>query len=178
VRQLDSLRRIAVVGAVGCGKSTLARTLARRARLPYIELDSLRYQTNWDKVDEQSFYDAVVREVGANEWVIDGNYEIARDLVWVRARLLVWVDYPLRLVVWRLLKRTTRRLLTGEVFSNGNREGFWRLFGANSIFLWAIRSHQPRRRKFEKLLAADRYAHLHVLRFRSPREVDAWLANT
>jgi hypothetical protein len=69
-------------------------------------------------------------------------------------------------------------LFTGEVFSNGNREGFWRLFGAESIFLWAIRSHAPRRRKYEKLLAEDRYAHLQVLRFRSPREVEAWLANT
>lgn len=173
LRNLDSVRRIAVVGAVGCGKSSLARTLAQRAKLPYVELDSLRYQPHWKKVADQTFFDNVVRNAGASEWVIDGNYELTRDIVWVRAQVLIWVDYPLRIVLWRLLKRTARRLVTGEVFANGNREQFWRLFGPNSIVLWAIRSHGPRRRRFEQLLATTRYAHLRVLRLRSQREVDA-----
>ena len=172
---LDSVRRIAVVGGVGSGKSSLARRLARRAELPYVELDSLRYLPHWKKVAEQTFFDEVVRNAGASEWVIDGNYELTRDIVWIRAQVLIWVDYPLRIVVWRLLKRTAQRLMTGEVFANGNREPFWRLFGPNSIVLWAIRSHGARRRRFEELLATTRYAHLHVLRLRSQREADAYL---
>jgi adenylate kinase family enzyme len=176
LRELDSARRVAVVGSVGCGKSTLARELARRAKLPYVELDALRYQANWTKTAERAFYDDVVRVAGTDEWLIDGNYEITRDIVWVRAQLLVWLDYPLRLVLWRLLRRTGKRLLTREVFASGNRESFWRLFGRDSIFLWALRSHGPRRKKFAKLLATARYAHLRALRFHSPREVDAWLA--
>jgi adenylate kinase family enzyme len=176
LRELDSAHRVAVVGSVGCGKSTLARELARRAKLPYVELDALRYQANWTKTAERAYYDDVVRVAGTGEWLIDGNYEITRDIVWVRAQLLVWLDYPLRLVLWRLLRRTVKRLLTREVFANGNRENFWRLFGRDSIFLWALRSHGPRRKKFAKLLATTRYAHLRVLRFYSPREVDAWLA--
>ena len=175
LRSLDSARRIAVVGAVGSGKSSLARTLAQRARLPYVELDSLRYQPHWKKVAEQTFFDDVVRNAGASEWVIDGNYELTRDIVWIRAQVLIWVDYPLRIVLWRLLKRTARRLMTGEVFTNGNRESLWRLFGPNSIVLWAIRWHEPRRRRFEQLLATTRYAHLRVFRLRSPREADTCL---
>jgi adenylate kinase family enzyme len=167
--------RVAVVGAVGCGKSSLARMLAQRLGLPYVELDSLRYQAHWEKVDEQTFFDEVVRNAGANEWVIDGNYEVARDVVWIRAQVLIWVDYPLRTVLWRLLKRTAQRLATREVFSNGNRESFWRLLGPNSIVLWAIRSHGPRRDRFEQLLAKTRYEHLRVFRLRSPFEADACL---
>jgi hypothetical protein len=146
-----------------------------RARLPYIELDSLRYEAEWKKVAEQRFFDDVVHKVGANEWVIDGNYELTRDIVWIRAQVLIWMDYPLRVVLWRLLKRTVQRLMTGAVFANGNRERLWRLIGPNSIFLWAIRSQRPRRSKFEALLATTRYAHLVVFRLRSPREADAWL---
>jgi adenylate kinase family enzyme len=175
LRNLGSARRIAVVGAVGCGKSSLAQTLAQRAELPYIELDSLRYQAHWKKVAEQTFFDHVVRSAGASEWVIDGNYELTRDVVWIRAQALIWVDYPLRIVLWRLLNRTARRLMTGEVFANGNRERFWRLFGPNSIVLWAIRSHGPRRSRFEQLLSGTRYAHLDLLRLRSQREADALL---
>jgi adenylate kinase family enzyme len=175
LRSLDSARRIAVVGAVGGGKSSLARTLARRAELPYVELDALRYRAHWEKVAEQTFFDDVVRNAGANEWVIDGNYELTRDIVWIRAQVLIWVDYPLQTVLWRLLKRTARRLATGEEFSNGNREHFWRLFGPNSIVLWAIRWHEPRRKRFEQLLATTRYSHLRIIRLRSPREADGWL---
>jgi adenylate kinase family enzyme len=162
-----------VVGAVGAGKSSLARVLAQRADLPYVELDSLRYQAHWKKVPEQTFFDAVVRSAGANEWIIDGNYELTRDIVWIRAQVLIWVDYPLRIVLWRLLTRTARRLMAGEVFANGNRERFSRLLGPDSIVLWAIRSHGPRRRRFEQLLATTRYAHLRVVRLRSQREADA-----
>jgi len=43
--------------------------------------------------------------------------------------VLIWVDFPLRIVLWRLLKRTAQRMMTGEVFANGNRESFWRLLG-------------------------------------------------
>jgi adenylate kinase family enzyme len=176
LRSLHSARRIAVVGAVGSGKSSLARTLAQNARLPYVELDSLRYQPHWQKVAEQTFFDDVVRNAGASEWVIDGNYELTRDIVWIRAQVLIWVDYPLPIVLLRLLRRTGRRLMTGEIFANGNRESFWRLLGPNSILLWAIRWHGPRRRMFEQLLATTRYAHLRVFRLRSPREADACLA--
>ena len=175
LKSLDSARRIAVVGAVGAGKSSLARTLAERAGLPYVELDALRYQAHWKKVAEQTFFDDVVRNAGASEWVIDGNYELTRDIVWVRAQVLIWVDYPLPIVLLRLLKRTARRLMTGEIFSNGNRESLRRLLGPDSVVLWAIRWHGPRRRRFEQLLATRRYGHLHVLRLRSPREADACL---
>jgi hypothetical protein len=175
LKDFDAVRRIAVVGAVGSGKSSLARTLAQRAELPYVELDSLRYQARWKEVADRTFFDEVARHAGASEWVIDGNYELTRDLVWIRAQALIWVDYPLRIVLWRLLKRTTQRWMTGEVFANGNRERLGRLFGPNSIVLWAIRSHAPRRKRFEELLATARYAHLRVLRLRSPRETDAYL---
>jgi hypothetical protein len=171
---LGSARRVAVVGAVGAGKSSLARALAQRAHLPYVELDSLRYQADWTQVADQTFFDEVVRNAGGSEWVIDGNDELTRDIVWIRAQVLIWVDFPLRIVLWRLLKRTAQRMMTGEVFANGNRESFWRLLGPNSIVLWAIRSHRPRRRSFEQLLATPRYAHLRVLRLRSQREVDAY----
>lgn len=172
----DAPRRIAVVGSVGGGKSTLARALARQAGLPYVELDSLRYQPDWQRTADEAFYNAVVQLAGGDEWVIDGNYETTRDIVWLRARLLVWVDYPLRIALWRLLRRTIDRLRTREAFANGNRESLRRLLGRESIFLWAIRSHRPRRKRLAELVANARYSHLRVVRLQSPRDADAWLA--
>jgi adenylate kinase family enzyme len=171
-----SFRRVAVVGAVSSGKSTLAREIARRIDAPHIDLDGLRYQPDWVEEADETFRRKVVEYVGTDKWVIDGNYADVQDLIWVRAQLLVWIDFALPFVLWRLLRRTFRRLLTHEEF-NSNREQFRRVFGSKSILIWAIRSHGPRRRRYEELVKNERYAHLQVVRLRSPSEVRTWLAS-
>jgi adenylate kinase family enzyme len=168
-------RRVAVVGGVGCGKTTLAKEIARRIDAPHIELDEFRYNEEWVETDEK-FRPNVVAFVGTDKWVIDGNYAEVQDLIWIRAQLLVWIDFELPVVLWRLLRRTLRRLWTREEFANNNREQLKRVFSNRSILIWAIRSHGERRRRYEELLKHERYAHLQVVRLRSPSAVSAWVA--
>jgi adenylate kinase family enzyme len=171
-----SLWRVAVVGAVGSGKTTIARELACRIGAPHIELDALRYEPGWVEVPEETFRGKVAASVGTDRWVIDGNYANVQDLIWLRAQLLVWIDFPLPVILWRLLRRTFGRLLTGKAFAEGNREQLQRVFSSQSILIWAIRSHKRRRQLYEELLTHPRYAHLQVVRLRSPSAVRAWLA--
>ena len=168
--------RVAVVGAVAAGKSTVAREIAARIRAPHIELDALRYEAGWVAVPQELFRARATEAIGTERWVIEGNYSDVQDLLWVRAQLLVWLDIPLRVVLWRLIGRTVKRILTGEEFSAGKREHVGRLLGGNSIVWWAIRSHRRRRRVYEELTARERYAHLEVVRLRSASEVAAWLS--
>jgi len=172
----SSFQRIAVVGSVGSGKTTLARELAQRIGAPYIELDSLRYQPDWIEVPDQIFREKVVKSVGMDQWVIDGNYASVRDLIWLRAQLLVWIDFPIGVTLWLLLRRTFSRLFRKESFAGGNQEQIGRLFGRQSILVWAIKSHGRRRQQFEELLSQSRYAHLQVVRLHSPSAVRNWLA--
>lgn len=169
-------RRVAVVGAVGSGKTTLAREIARLIGAPHIELDALKYQRGWVAEADETFRGKVAAHVGTDRWVIDGNYADVQDLTWIRAQLLVWVDFQLPVILWRLLRRTFGRLWRGEEFANGNREQFGRVFSSQSILIWAIRSHDRRRRRYEELLTRPRYAHLQVIRLRSPSAVRVWLA--
>ena len=173
---LASLQRVAVVGSVGSGKTTLARELAYRIGVQHIELDSLRYQPDWTEVPDRIFRDKVVAIVGMNQWVIDGNYADVQDIIWLQAQLVVWIDFPILITLWRLLRRTFSRLLIKDTFADGNREQLRRLFGSQSILVWAIRSHWRRRKLYEQLLAQSRYAHLQVVRLRSPSAVRNWLA--
>ena len=109
-------------------------------------------------------------------WVTDGNYSKARDLIWSRAAALVWLDYPLPLILWRLAVRTVRRLYTHEHLWNTNYERLAdNLFSRDSIFLWSLQSHPRHRREYPQLLATPEYAHLHVIRHHSPRETQKWL---
>ena len=169
-------RRVAVVGAVGSGKTTLARDIARRIGAPHIELDALRYQPGWVVETDKIFRGKVAAHVGTDRWVIDGNHANVQDLIWLRAQLLVWVDFRPPVFLWRLLRRTFLRLWRREEFSNGNREQLRRVFSCQSILIWAICSHGSRRRRYEELLTHPRYAHLQVIRLRSPSEARVWLS--
>src|SRR5205823_6990985 len=102
-------RRIVVVGSTGSGKTTLASQLARRLALPHVELDALHWEPNWTMAPLDRFRQRVEEALNGEGWVVDGGYGKVRDIVWGRAETLVWLDYGLPVILWRLLKRTLRR---------------------------------------------------------------------
>lgn len=171
-------KRIVVVGTSGSGKTTLARKISQRLGVPHIETDALHWEPNWTEAPLAVFRARVEKAVGGASWVIDGNYGKVRDIVWARADTLVWLDYPLPLVLWRLVRRTFKRIVTREELWGGNRERFsMALFSRKSILLWAITSQPRHRRDYPVLLRKPEYAHLTVVHLRSPRETETWLAN-
>jgi adenylate kinase family enzyme len=173
-----SLRRVAVVGISGSGKTSLAQCLARRLAVPHVEFDALYWGPDWQPMPREIFRAQVTAALAAPTWVTDGNYHSVRDLVWPRASALVWLDYPLPLVLWRLAGRTLRRIVNREELWNGNRERVrTSLFSRDSIFVWALTSHPRQRREYPAELARPEYAHLAVTRLRSPRETEQWLAS-
>lgn len=161
-------RRIAIVGASGNGKTTLARALASRLGVPHVELDELHHGPNWTEATPEELRARVLERMNGG-WVMDGNY--ARkigDLVTAEADTVVWLDLPLPVILWRLLRRTLRRILRREVLWNGNRESWRSAFvGGESLFAWTIRQHVKLRRRPPARVD---------VRLRSAREVDRWLA--
>jgi adenylate kinase family enzyme len=166
------MRRVAVMGASGNGKSTLARTLAGRLGVPYVELDALHHGPNWAAPELEDFRRRVGEATDPEGWVVDGNYEWKLgDLVTSRADAIVWLDLPLHVILGRLWRRTYRRWRTQEELWNGNRESvraaFW---GRESLFVWAVRSHFRHRRQ-----APARLAGRNVVRLRSAADVERFL---
>ena len=97
-------------------------------------------------------------------------------MIWGRADTLVWLDYPLPVVLGRLTRRTLRRVMTREVLWNGNRET-WRgaFFSRDSLFLFLLRTYPRQRRDYPALVAQPQFAHLALVRLGSPREAARWL---
>jgi hypothetical protein len=170
-------RRIAVVGVSGAGKTTLARQLAARLGLAHIELDSLYWEPGWAPAQPVVFRERAARVFQGDAWVVDGNHPEVRDIIWSRADMAVWLDYDLPLVMWRLTRRTFRRCATHELLWNGNHERSLRahFFSRNSIFLWALRTYELRRREYPALFAMPEYAHVQPIHLRSPRATQDWL---
>ena len=171
-------RRFAVIGASGSGKSTLARRVADALKLDHIELDALFWEAGWKEASPEDFRGRAETATRAPAWIVDGNYDRVRDIVWPRAEAVLWLDYSLPLVFRRLTWRILRRAVTGEVLWNGNRESFWwhlKLWSDVSLFNWLFKTYWRYKRAYPLLLAEPAHAHLAVIRHRSPRETDAWL---
>lgn len=164
--------RIAVVGGSGSGKSTVARLLAERHDLAYVELDALHWGPNWTPCPDDELRARVEAAIAGEAWVVDGNYTgKLGELVLERAELVVWLDLPLRVTLPRLWSRTRRRMREQTVLWGGNREN-WRdvLFSRNSLFLYTLRVHLTKRRHYE-----ERLARYEIVRLRSRRQIEHWL---
>jgi adenylate kinase family enzyme len=171
-------RRINVVGTTGSGKTTLAGQLAQRLGYPHIELDALHWEPNWAEAPLEVFRQRTADALSDDCWVVDGNYSKVRDIVWTRADTVVWLDYSLPLILWRLLHRGVRRAATQEELWGGNRET-WRglFFSRDSLFLWALQTYRRRRREYPELLERPEHAHLRLIHLHSPRKTTTWLAS-
>ncbi len=124
----------------------------------------------------KTFRSCVARFTEGAGWVVDGDYSKVRDLLWGRADTLVWLDYTLPIILGRLLWRTLKRILTREELWSGNRERFRdQFFIRKSVSLWALYLYWRTKRTYPVLCGWSEYAHLTVIRFRSPRQVRRWL---
>lgn len=169
-------RRIVVVGTTGSGKTTMARRLAAGLGYPHVELDALHWEANWTPAPVAVFRARVRKAIRAPCWVVDGNYGKVRDVLWPAADTIVWLDYPLPVILVRLLCRTLRRSLLREELWAANREDLWRaLFSRDSILLWALKTYRRRRREYPDLFARPEHRHLTVIRLRSPGAAEVWL---
>ena len=162
---IECSARIVVVGTTGSGKTALARRLAASLGVPHIELDALYWEPDWRGAAPEVFRERAAAATLGGEWVCDGNYHTVRDIVWGRATVLVWLDYPLGLILWQLVRRTLARIRTREELWNGNREGWHALLGPDSLIAWAFRTHWRRRREYPRQL--EQYRQLRVVRLRS-----------
>jgi adenylate kinase family enzyme len=173
------MQRVVIVGASGAGKSTLAESLAQRIKGDYLELDALYWLPGWQRVAPAVFVERVTAVVAAERWVVGSHYNQVRDLVWMRADTIVWLDYAFPVVFTRLLRRTVRRIVTKEnLWGTGNYES-WRtqFLVRKPIFLKRLKTYigyRYRNRLFQ-ILEQPGYTHLQLIRLKSPSETERWL---
>jgi adenylate kinase family enzyme len=161
--------RIAVIGPSGSGKTRLASELATRLGVPHIEIDALFHGPNWQSVELDVLRERVDGATSGDSWVSDGTYhQLIGELVLERAETIAWLDLPVRLVVWRLLRRTYVRKKHDVELWHGNREGPW--LEILRYLAWpALKRGFGNRLKLPALFA--RHPHLRVYRLRSDRAV-------
>lgn len=177
---MPSARRIIVVGASSSGKSTLGAELARRFDVPFIELDALWWLPGWVEREHEEFRDLVRQAIEDRAgWVIAGNYSRQMDISWPLADTVVWLDFPLRITIPRILRRSWHRWRNRELLWGTNQERFWPQLKfwdeQSSLVAFNLKWHRRRRRRYEAFAVAPEWGHLTFVRLHRPHELETWL---
>lgn len=164
-----------MVGTSCSGKTRLARAIASRLDLPHVELDALFWGPDWTPVAPDLFRGRVDDAAAGDQWVIDGGYSPVRDLIWARVDTVVWLDYAMRIVLFRWARRTVARIRSGDEFwpGTGNRESLRNALRRDGLLWWILTTHRRRRRSMAVGLAAR--PDIRAFRLRSPAETASWL---
>ena len=167
------MRRVAVFGNAGGGKSTLARRLAERTGLPLHPLDLIQFRPGGEPVPHAEYLKAHAELLKQDAWIIDGFGD--RASAWERfaaADTLVYLDLPL-FTHWRwVTKRFIRGLWrTPEGWPEGSP--MWRSTMSSYRVLWLCHKHlTPKYRQLVVEQAASKEVH----HLRSPAQVRRFLA--
>jgi adenylate kinase family enzyme len=166
------MKRIAVFGNAGGGKSTLANRLAAITRLPLYPLDAIQYRAGGGKIPHEEYLATHTELLRRDEWIIDGFGCVAS--AWERfskADTLVYVDLPLMTHHWWVTKRLIKGLFV-------NPEGWpenspmWSSTVASYKVLWLC--HRQLTPKYRQLVA-DVAALKRVHHVKSRGEINALL---
>lgn len=178
-------RRVHVIGNSATGKSTLAKRLALALDADFVELDALNWLPDWVGLNETNpdelerrFEDAT----RSDAWVVAGSYtRFAQRTFWPRLDTVVWLDLPVPLLVWRVVRRSWQRWRTKELLWGTNIERFWPQLalwrGNDSLVYWVVTAQRGKRKGMGAAMADPQWAHIRFIRLASVAEIESFATN-
>jgi adenylate kinase family enzyme len=166
------VRKVAVFGNAGGGKSTLARRLAGLTRLPLYVVDMMQFWTGGAAVPPDEFLKAHAEVLQRDAWIIDGYGSV--KLSWERfsvADTLVYVDLPFFVHFSWITKRLLKGLFVTPPGWPGGSPVISSTLSSYRV-LWSCHHHlTPKYRA----LVSEAKARKRVHHLRSAREMSAFL---
>ncbi|MCY4129405.1 MAG: adenylate kinase [Gammaproteobacteria bacterium] len=177
--------RIHVIGNSASGKSTLARRLALTLNANFVELDALNWLPNWVGLNETDPDELLRRFKNATQgdkFVVAGSYtRFAKQSFWPRLDTVIWLDLPVRVLIWRVIRRSWHRWRSKELLWGTNVERFWPHLalwrGEDSLIYWILSAQRGKRISMLEAMADPRWAGIRFIRLTSAREIERFTAS-
>jgi adenylate kinase family enzyme len=165
---IAAVRKVAVIGSGGAGKSTFARRLGEQTGLPVVHLDQLYWHPGWVETPGEAWRELQRNLVEGEAWILDGNYGATLDIRLSAAETVVFFDFPRALCVRRAAWRSIRH--RGQSIQASDCPE--RLNGEFLRWVWSYPTNS-RPRAVEAMNRHARQAEIFVLR--RPRDADQLL---
>ncbi|HKP26521.1 MAG TPA: hypothetical protein VJV39_21815 [Dongiaceae bacterium] len=166
------MRRVAVFGNAGGGKSTLARRLAALTHLPLHPVDMMQWNADGVAVPHEEYLRAHAELLRQDAWIIDGFGCV--ESAWARfarADTLVHVDRPLVMHYWWVTKRFIKGLWKAPEGWPENSPLWSSTMAGYRVIPLCHHELTPRYRQ----VAADAARSKRIHHLRSPAEMAAFL---
>ena len=125
-------QRIHVIGGPGAGKSTLARRLASKLCIEPHKLDDLAFEPQTGAIRPLSSRIRDINSIAAKSaWVVEGVYLGWTDPLLALADLIVWLNVPMHVALFRKIPHHLKRSLTAGYPHAGMRNQL-----EHTYFLW------------------------------------------
>ena len=155
-------RRIIITGTSCTGKTTLGRELSKKFEIPQIDLDDLHFLPSWEVKDSSDFVADVNSAIDQHdEWIVSGSFQTKmKDTVWQKAAVIIWLDLPLHIILWRYFKRTYRRVVLKEKCCGENYETLSHVLFEDNMLLHILKTYWNRKKRL-KLWRNDVFSDKH-----------------
>lgn len=164
-----TMRRIAIIGSGGAGKTTLARALSERTGLPVVHLDRLYWNAGWVATPQDVWLREQQKLLAQEAWIIDGNYGSTMAVRLSAADTVVFLDTPRLRCLWRVVKRRWQYHRRSRPDMNRGCEE--RLTGEFLRWIWDY----PKRQRPKILQKLSGLENKQVVRLRTRRDVNTFL---
>lgn len=108
------MKKVAIFGKPGSGKSTLSKKLSLATGIKLYALDSILYKENGDQVDRMTYDQAHDTILSSEAWIIEGFGPLDSLASFYRrleeADTLVYIELPYTISYWLVTKRLLKGL--------------------------------------------------------------------
>lgn len=108
----NNARRIYIFGAMGSGKTTLAKKISKKLHLISYDLDDIYWKIKYDIHRSDKECKKLLKEITKKkEWIIEGCFSRWIEPAMRRSQLIVYLDPPFLTLLYRMFKRFLIRKL-------------------------------------------------------------------
>lgn len=169
---MSSMKRITIVGCPGAGKSTFARALSKKTKIPLHHLDFYYHQKEFDYENDKQAWLKKLKELTSNDtWIIEGNYGSSYEQRIPKSDTLIFMDMSSWLSTWSVIKRRIQyRNKKRDEMPDEWKEKIKPIF-FKYVILFRIKSRK------DVINGVEKYKHknLEVIRFKTRRAAYKWL---
>jgi adenylate kinase family enzyme len=154
-------KKILVIGPNGSGKTTFGKKLSAKLNIPFYELDDIFWQPDWVESTDVEFKENIEKVIAGDRWIIDGNYSKTMHTRLSKADTVIWLNYSLSLVIFRVVKRTFYNFFTRKVLWGKNKQTLRKVFHPNeSIIVYALKRYGKKKRDVNRIRNDENYKYL------------------
>ena len=160
--------RIAIIGAPGTGKTTLANNLSEIYGIEAIHIDGIHHLPNWNLRDKEERDRMILEITNQEKWIIDGTYRSTLRARIEKADFIIWLDFSTLGQIRGIMQRYLKNKGVEKPEIPGCKEKMDKEF-----FTYVFRYNRTKRNSIvENLEGIDKDK---ILILKNRRQVNKWL---